>query len=119
MGFDKSEIYRQQSTDPVILQACKSKTDTADYILRNCINDHQHWHLGNTITFTPFKDIQILKWILELDEQKYIIELIDNIVDARLEKELIAKNDPNLLQFLTANKNQDRTGIYRLCEYLS
>ena len=55
LGFDKSEIYRQQSTDPVILQACKSKTDTADYILRNCINDHQHWHLGNTITFTPLR----------------------------------------------------------------
>lgn len=109
-GLEKSALYQKQSQDSEILQAIKNKQTTKDYILRMCINDHQHWHLGNTITFTPFKDIQLLSLTLELDDEN----IIHAIVDATIQRALIQKNKPELLQFLSTNKNQDRTGIYRL-----
>ena len=109
-GVEKSAIYARQTQDEQIQKAIQSKETTADYILRMCINDHQHWHLGHTITFTPFKDIQLLKLTLELDEKN----IIDAIVDASIQKELIRRNDAGLLAYLASNKNLDRTGIYRL-----
>lgn len=114
-GLEKSAIYARQQQDHEIQQAIKSKQTTADYILRMCINDHQHWHLGHTITFTPFKDIQLLQLTLELDDQN----IIHAIVDASIQKALIQKNEPELLNYLAKNKNQDRSGIYRLNEYLN
>jgi hypothetical protein len=114
-GLEKSAIYARQQQDEQIQEAIQSKQTTADYILRMCINDHQHWHLGHTITFTPFKDIQFLQLTLELDDQN----IIHAIVDASIQKALIQKNEPELLNYLAKNKNQDRSGIYRLSEYLN
>lgn len=114
-GLEKSALYNKQSQDKNILKAIQNKTTTQDYILRMCINDHQHWHLGNTITFTPFKDIELLRLTLELDEKN----IISAIVDASIQRALIDKNEPALLNFLAKNKNQDRTGIIGLYEYLN
>jgi hypothetical protein len=52
---------------------------------------------------------------LELDDQN----IIHAIVDASIQKALIQKNEPELLNYLAKNKNQDRSGIYRLSEYLN
>jgi hypothetical protein len=109
-GVEKSALYATQQQDEQIQKAIQSKQTTVDHILQMCINDHQHWHLGHTITFTPFKDIQLLKLTLELDEEN----IIDAIVDASIQKELIRRNDAGLLAYLAKNKNLDRTGIYRL-----
>ena len=59
-------------------------------------NDHQHWHIDNTITFTPFKDTSITEIILQGDAQL----LLDNARDATIEKMLIEKRDPKKLEFL-------------------
>lgn len=114
-GLEKSRLYEKQTQDSQISQAIQHKETTQDYILRMCINDHQHWHLGNTITFTPFKDIELLKLTLELDDET----IISAIVDASIQRALINKNEPALLNFLAKNKNQDRTGIIGLYEYLN
>lgn len=50
------------------------------------LNDHQHWHLGNTLTWTPFKDIEIFKSLLQVE----IEELIPQFIDAKMSKELIS-----------------------------
>lgn len=115
-GIEKSALYKRQVQDDEIQKAIQSKETTADYILRMCINDHQHWHLGQTLTFTPFKDIGILELILSVDDEKHIIE---SIVDAKIQKLLIARNEPELLDYLVKHKNMDRTGIYKLYESLS
>ena len=115
-GIEKSALYKRQVQDEQIQKAIQSKETTADYILRMCINDHQHWHLGRTYTFTPFKDISILKLVLSMDDEQHIIE---SIVDAKIQKLLIARNEPELLGYLVKHKNMDRTAIYKLYEFLS
>ena len=59
-------------------------------------NDHQHWHIDNTITFTPFKDTSIMEIILRGRAEL----LLDNARDAAIEKMLIEKRDPKKLKFL-------------------
>lgn len=114
-GLEKSQLYDKQSKNIEILKAIKNRQTTNDYILRMCINDHQHWHLGNTITFTPFKDLELLRLTLELDEQN----ILSAIVDASIQRALIHKNEPALIDFLAKNKNQDRSGIMRLSNFLN
>jgi hypothetical protein len=69
-------------------------------------NDHQHWHIDNTITFTPFKDTSIMEIILRGRAEL----LLDNARDAAIEKMLIEKRDPKKLKFLEKRKNT--TGCY-------
>jgi hypothetical protein len=113
-GLEKSAMYRRQVEDQEIQQAIQTRDTVNDLILRQCINDHQHWHLGHTLTFTPFKDIDILRLVLELDTNT----LVENIADASIQKQLIMRRDPQLLQFLVRNKNDDRNGIYKLRQQL-
>jgi hypothetical protein len=113
-GLEKSAMYRRQAQDEEIQHAIQTRHAVNDLILRHCINDHQHWHLGHTLTFTPFKDIDILRLVLELDADT----LVRNIADASIQKQLIMRRDPQLLQFLVRNKNDDRNGIYRLRQQL-
>lgn len=115
-GLEKSAMFQRQLADQEIQQAIKSHADTCDYILRMCINDHQHWHLGHTLTFTPFKDIQILNLMLGIESTQ---DLIACVTDAKIQKMLIAKNNAQLLQYLCTHKNQDRTAIYKLPQYLA
>ena len=76
---------------------------TFDYILNNLVNDHQHWHIDETIFFTPFKDIKIPEIVLRLDKDT----LINQILNGDLNRALISKNDPNDLKLLSKQKNLD------------
>ena len=44
------------------------------------LHDHQHWHLENTLTFTPFKDIEITKLILQLAPEDLIKHFKDAVI---------------------------------------
>jgi len=74
---------------------------TFNYVLNNLVNDHQHWHIDNTLFFTPFKDIQITETLLCLQKDA----LVGQMLNADLSKELIRKNDPNVLNLLSKYKN--------------
>jgi hypothetical protein len=75
--------------------------DIAKQIVNLNYNDYQHWHLGNTLTWTPFKDIDLLKISLRLD----VDSTIDHIVNASLNKKIIKKLCPNALALLSNTKN--------------
>lgn len=105
-----SKIYQQQSTDPKLQDVIVDRVATCRQIVDMALNDHQHWHLGNTITFTPFRDLQILKIVLQLHDQ----DLERNMADATVQRALIERTDPELLQFLPQLKNQSRVPIYQL-----
>lgn len=105
-----SRIYEHQRTDSKLKSILHNRQDTCRQIIDMALNDHQHWHLGNTITFTPFRDLQILKIVLQLHDQ----DLERNMADATIQKALIERTDPELLQFLPALKNQSRVPIYHL-----
>ena len=109
---EKLDIYAAQQK-PELQQLLLNKKDLNDYIMGMCINDHQHWHLGNTLTFTPFKDIRILATILEMEKN----DIVESILDARMQRELIKRNNPALLQYLDEYKNQGRSGTLRMIEY--
>jgi hypothetical protein len=77
------------------------KKIAAQLILGHVLNDHQHWHLDNTITFTPYKDIRITKLLLRLSYDN----IFGQIVDAAISKELVNRNCPQLLRHLETHKN--------------
>lgn len=70
-------------------------------ILNMLANDHQHWHLGNTLTWTPYMDIEIPRLLLQLN----INDLIPQFLDGRLSKDLIIDYNPTIIDYLSQYKN--------------
>ena len=70
-------------------------------VLNILANDYQHWHLGNTLTWTPYKDIEIIKILLQCP----IDELIPQFLDGQITKWLIEYYSPGMLKFLSTYKN--------------
>lgn len=77
--------------------------DLQRQILNMLSNDHQHWHLGNTLTWTPYNDIQIAKTLLACD----IKDLIPQFLDGHISKQLIDHYDPASSRLLSDYKNQN------------
>lgn len=74
-------------------------------VISDCVNlianDYQHWHLGNTLTYTPLRDIRIFETIARLEEE----HLIDQVMNSRVQIEIIKRNYPELLTYLSTRKN--------------
>lgn len=74
-------------------------------VIDNCsnynINDWQHWHFGNTLTWTPLRDIEIFKLVASLP----LADLKNQIMNSTLSKELICRNNPKILDYLSEQKN--------------
>jgi hypothetical protein len=76
------------------------------------VNDWQHWHLGNTLTWTPLRDLEIFKLFLRLPiEQSW-----GQIFDSEISKKLIEKNKPGLTQLISDQKNSGNP-LKNLCEF--
>jgi hypothetical protein len=86
-----------------IKAAYPTYTDLVRKIIDTNANDFQHCHLGNTITWTPFKDPELTKIVLRLNQQ----DLLDHILDATVNRQIIARLYPTALNLLSATKNQD------------
>jgi hypothetical protein len=78
-----------------------SKKYIMNYIVNTLINDHQHWHIDETICFTPFKNIKIPNIMMRLPKEN----IIEQILDAGFNKQLIIKNNPDDLKLLSEYKN--------------
>lgn len=70
-------------------------------ICKNVHNDFQHHHIGNTLTFTPLRDIEITKLLLQLPTSS----AFDQIMNSKISKKLIERNNPKLLEYLSSKKN--------------
>ena len=86
-----------------IREQYSSKSDLNEQILNMLNNDHQQWHLGNTLTWTPLKEPAITKMILELPKN----DIIDQLLYAKLNFELISLLNRNLLNYISGCKNQN------------
>lgn len=83
-------------------------------ILNILVNDHQHWHLGNTLTWTPFKDIEIAKILLQCP----VTELIPQFLDAKFSKDLIVAYNPQIVDAVSKYKNHNSSeNLHKLVEY--
>lgn len=71
-----------------------------DIFLKN-VNSYQHWHINNTLTFTPFQDIDILKLVINMP----LDVLNSQILDCTINKRLIAEFDNSVLCKVNRFKN--------------
>lgn len=65
------------------------------------VNDWQHWHLGNTITWTPLRDLDIFKIMLRLP----VDVLIEQVMNSNISIQLIERNCPGLSTAISDAKN--------------
>lgn len=94
------------------LQA-KYPTDTLlkQQIINVLLYDHQHWHLGNTLTWTLFKNIELAKTLLQCP----IDQLIPQFTDAKITKQMI---NPKLLDSISYYKNlNNQENLVKLMEF--
>lgn len=65
------------------------------------VNDWQHWHLGNTLTWTPLRDLEIFKLMMRLP----LNEVLQQTMNSTFSVRLIEQNCPGLSSALSDYKN--------------
>ena len=82
-------------------------------LCNNAVNDWQHWHIGNTLTWTPLRDLDIYKMFLRLEPK----DAVGQVMDSFISMGLIERNCPGLSNTISDQKN---TGNYlkNLADYL-
>jgi len=66
-------------------------------------NDWQHWHLGETLHWTPLRDLEIFKILMRLS----VPDAIDQIMDSSLSRALIERNVPGATELISDQKNTE------------
>jgi hypothetical protein len=69
------------------------------------VNDWQHWHLGNTLHWTPLRDLEILKIIMRLPKENST----NQIVNSEFSTALIERNMPGSSKLISNQKNTGPT----------
>lgn len=104
-------LYDTQRKNIELIDISKDYVRLTNQILNINLHDHQHWHFDNTLTYTPFKDLELCKLMLSLPKD----DLLDQILDAGISKELIRLNDPTLLDALSIQKNYNtQENLYKI-----
>jgi len=75
------------------------------YLSNTVVNDWQHWHLGNTLTWTPLRDLEIFKTLLRLPFDL----ALPQILNADFSRALIERNAPGLTELMSPRKNTGNT----------
>jgi hypothetical protein len=89
---------RSLNNQPALLT---TKKELHYHLCNAMVNDWQHWHLGNTLHWTPLRDLDILKTIMRLP----LNHAIDQITDNKFSQALIERNLPGGSVFLSTQKN--------------
>lgn len=77
--------------------------DYKNHILRRNYFDYQFWHLGNTLTWAPLNDLKICNIMLNFSYKT----LRGQILDAMVSKQLIERNNPDLMKYVSNSKNEN------------
>jgi hypothetical protein len=65
------------------------------------VNDWQHWHLGNTLTWTPLRDVEIIKLFLCLPADAALGQIMNSDISCQL----IEQNKAGLTDVISNQKN--------------
>jgi hypothetical protein len=95
-------IFSQQIQEH---QPDKSLHDVYQQLCNANLNDWQHWHIGNTLTWTPLRDLELFKLFLQLP----VDQVKSQVLDSTISRDLIERNVPGLSTALSPQKN---TGNY-------
>jgi hypothetical protein len=86
-------------------QESNYQAQTLGEVIRTCcnynINDWQHWHFGRTLTWTPMRDLEMFKLFARLEPQA----LAGQTMNSTVHKELIRRHCPEVLGYLSTQKN--------------
>lgn len=95
--------YFQQAKHQYIFDCHDQKLpESTDWQLCNMVlNDWQHWHIGNTLTWTPLRDLEIFKVFLRLS----VTDAVDQIMNSSISRLLIERNAPGACSMLGDQKN--------------
>lgn len=73
------------------------------YLCNMNLNDWQHHHIENTLTWTPLRDLEIYKTILRMPYDT----VLGQILDSKISKALITRNNKALTGLISDQKNSD------------
>ena len=90
-----TSVFEQQQQEFVISK------DLVWDLCNTVANDWQHWHIGNTLTWTPLRDLELFKMCLALPYNQALGQIVNSSVSC----ELIERNVPGLTQVLSSQKN--------------
>jgi hypothetical protein len=94
--------FNRDKHQKIFQQHQNTDQDTSDWALCNIVsNDWQHWHLGNTLTWTPLRDVEIIKIMLRMP----LSNAINQIMDSEFSKHLVERNTPGATRFISEQKN--------------
>lgn len=79
------------------------RAGTTEELCNTVVNDWQHWHLGHTLTWTPFRDLELFKLFLALPYE----QALGQIMNSAVSRELIERNVPGLTRALSDQKNSN------------
>ena len=99
----KSTFENTWNNRSYIQEKYTNKFDFYNYLLDFSLHNHQHFHLGNTFTWTPLKDIRLFNLFIAAKDE----DIIDQILNNRVEKYIIGKQNKNLLNYIPKNKNKN------------
>ena len=68
-------------------------------------NDWQHWHLGNTLTWTPLRDLDLFKMMLGLDSAA----VISQILRSQISIDIMELNHAGISGLISNQKNYGNT----------
>lgn len=108
-GNYKDCLHSLYFNNPKYFEMWSKQTVSGDLaeLIRTCgnynVNDWQHWHFGNTLTWTPLRDVEMFKLIASLPVE----DLIEQVMNSKLSKELIKRNNPKILDYLSVKKNSE------------
>jgi hypothetical protein len=90
-----------------------TRSQLMHYVCNIVVNDWQHWHLGNTLTWTPLRDLEIYKLILRLP----LKDAVDQIFNSSFSQQLIERNLPGGTKLISDQKN-DLAPMKNLVKFL-
>jgi hypothetical protein len=94
---------KQQKSYDEIDSLNLNDSQAKDFILGRNSFDYQHWHLGETLTWTPLNDLEITNIMLNFSYDF----LRQQFLDAGISKKLIERNNPEHLKLVSKQKNID------------
>lgn len=96
-----NRLKHQELFDSVQLNKMLTKEKFYHTLCDTILNDWQHHHIGNTLTWTPLRDLRIFKLLLQLP----LNDAMGQILNSNISQQLIERNFPNGTKLISDQKN--------------
>ncbi len=83
-----------------------SFSEAYEHTANVAVNDYQIWHVDNTITFTPFRNIKMALECFRADPDT----MLDQVIHAGLSKDIIKRLNKGNLDLISSHKNDVPVG---------